>query len=116
MFTRAADAAAGQERTVLPERQRPVARRVPERDRLLGDVLHHLEPDPIVQLVHGRNIVAGLPWTAALQHENRKRRARRELLGHQEAGPPPTDDHGVDFRKPLHASSSPGFTFRPMIC
>ena len=68
MFPRASDSGARKERTVLTDRQRTIARRVAEGHRLLRNVLHHFEPDAVIQFVHFAHVVTRLAGSAALQH------------------------------------------------
>ncbi len=72
------------------------------RNRLVGDVLHHLEVDAVVDLVHPGHVVEDVAIGAALEDDDFQRGAGCDLLGYQESGPAAAGDDDVDGLTRLH--------------
>ena len=83
------------ERAVLPDGNRRIARRVPVRDGLFGDVLHHAQADVVIELVHVHGVVGHASRGAAFERQHVERSPADEFLRHGEAGPAAADDGDV---------------------
>ncbi len=65
------------------------------RDGLVCYVLHQANADRVVELVHSLHVVGNFAWRAALQNQNRERRAAGDFFRHRKTGPAATDDRNV---------------------
>ena len=95
MLARASHAGTGMERAVLADGNRRIAGRMPVRDGLFGDVLHHAQADVIVQFVHVHGIVGEVTRSAALQRQHAGGCAGDELLRHGKSGPAAAHDGDI---------------------
>ena len=70
MLARAAHAGARMEGAVLPDGNCRLARGVPVRDCLFGDVLHHAQADVVIELVHVHGVVGHSSRAPSLQRQD----------------------------------------------
>ena len=82
MFSGAADAGAGKECSELADGKRAVARAVAQRHGFLRGILHHVQADKIIQLIHVGRIGLQIARAASLENHYGKRCALAKLLGH----------------------------------
>jgi hypothetical protein len=92
----APDAGTGQKSTVLAKRHGAADGIMTKRDGFLGEVLHHAETNGVVKLVHVGGVIGGLARRTAFQNDGGQGSARAKLFGHQQAGPPTTNNHGIN--------------------
>ena len=94
----AAEPLAGIERAQIAHRERDLVRAVAEGQRLLGEILHELEPRVVAQLVvHPRRLEVGVrvPCAAPLEADHLEPRLG-ELLGEDPTGPADAGQHHVN--------------------
>src|SRR5438477_11652748 len=102
MLAGAAGSRAWMIRAMLADRHGLVAPRVPMGYGVLGGVLHHLEADHVVELVHAGCVIGQPARWSALEDDDGKRAASRDLLRHQEASPSASDNHDIHRFETCH--------------
>ena len=111
VFTGAAYASTGQEGAMLAKWEGALVGVVAEGDSVLGEVLHHVEADGVVQFVHGVGVIGGLASGATFKNDDVERGASAEFFGHEKAGPTAANDDDVYGGERFHGSSSSGWYF-----